>query len=186
MKYFKKYIRLSILSLLLAACGSSSNAEVGSSTGGEPAENPQDVAASDLLYFTGVEKSPKGELGPCYLELDYTDDLSQVTVRAVAPHPHESTAAAIVNLAMGPMVATYNSSAKIYRFQDNTDAAAVKDMVLYVEPQQNPSKYGALILHGNHHDPLFCEAVVPVTEPAALNNIKTIFDNFDSIKQQNP
>ncbi len=185
MKCFKKYLRLSILSLFFAACSSSSNAEVQGDSSG-PANIPQDVAVSDLLYFTGVEKSPLGELGPCYLELDYTDDLSQVTVRAVAPHPHASTPSAIVNLAMGPMVAKYNSSSKFYRFQDSSDAAPVKDMVLYVEPQQNPSKYGALILHGNHHDPLFCEAVVPVSDPAVLNDVKTIFDNFDSIKQQNP
>lgn len=170
-----------MVSLFLTACGSSSNAQNGGNNkkDGEDSNNPQDSSTIDALYFKGIKKAPlTGDLGPCYVELIYSADLSQVTVRAVAPHPHESTPQSIVNLSMGPTIATYNAAGKFYRFQDPADATPIKDMVLNVDPQQNPSKYGALILHGNHHDPLFCESLVPAIDPATLNEAKNIFDNF--------
>jgi hypothetical protein len=173
---------------VLSACGSSSNAQSGDNVIDGGGENQQDTSSdSNLFYFQGIEKAPLiGDLGPCYVEVKYSDDLSQVTVRAVAPHPHESSAGVIVNLAMGPLIANYNSGGKFYRFQDNADGAPVKDMVLNTSVQTQPTKYGALILHGNHHDPLICESLSGVTTDPNLQTIKDIFSDFENLKAQNP
>jgi hypothetical protein len=138
---------------------------------------------SDPVFFTGTETIPFKGTFDCWLEVKYNDDLSQVEIRAIATHPHDPDKK---QMAMGPLDANYDAAGKYYRFTTDVDSAPVKDMVLTAEDPTNPTKYGALILHGNHHDPLACDHLSPATDGDKLNKSLQIFSTFEAIKAQNP
>lgn len=107
------------------------------------------------VYYKGTEALPFASPMDCFVEAVYSADLSSVQLRALIPHPHE---AGHPVEAIGPFEATYNS-AGYYRFQSTEAAPQVKDVLLTAATPGVATKYGALLLHGSHNDPLFCESL---------------------------
>lgn len=171
------------------ANGGSGGGNAGGSPGGSNNNSSATITDLDPVYFRGMEKkevtcpTPQAEacyqdLGVCHIELVFSSDLQQVKVRAIAPHPHDSTPGNTVPLLMGPMTATYNSQRQFYRFRDPAPQAPVKDMVLMAPQQNKPQQYRAEIWHNNHHDPMTCDSVAEITNPQELQETVTLFDQF--------
>jgi hypothetical protein len=135
------------------------------------------------VYFSGFESIPfKGQF-ECWVEVQYSEDFNEIQLRALTPHPHEAD---LKLVAVGPLLARYNDTGKFYRFKDPSASAPVKDMVLNAQDKQLPSTYGALILHGNHHDPIKCENLIPVTSGDELQKALDAFSGFDTALTPHP
>jgi hypothetical protein len=183
---FMKLILILLVFLALVGCGETKTIQVPVNTdhGNKPSEvSPNSEEFLDPFYFMGTESIPFKGVFECFVEVKYSEDLQKVQVRAVATHPHDPDKKQI---AMGVLQADYDASGNFYRFLDSDPSAPVADMVLTAPVQLSPTRYGALILHGNHHDPISCEGLTLVEEGEALQKSLLLFSKFNAIKSQNP
>lgn len=161
----------------------------GGPSGGGTHNSSSTLVDLDPVYFRGTEKkevtcpTPQAQacyqdLGTCRIELVFSSDFQSVKVRALAPHPHDSTPQNTVLLSMGPMTATYNPQRQFYRFRDTSPQAPVRDMVLVAPQPDSPTQFSAEIWHNSHHDPMTCDSMTKITDPAELADTILQFDQF--------
>jgi hypothetical protein len=129
------------------------------------------------VYFVGEQTAVSKE---CFVELKYSNDQKQVTLRGIVTNAHEGNLAPV-----GELVADYifiggAIQKNGYYFQDKMPQAAVKQMVLIAEDSQAPTSLTAAIFHDGHHDPMTCENLV-VAEDAELAEAIELFADFEHL-----
>lgn len=175
-----------------AGGGSGSGNSGNNSTGNSGAAQP--LPQGTLFYFKGfVQKEtlcpvPQPlpcftDLGSCYVEMSSPQDLSQIQLRIIAPHPHESTSQQTVEMGLGPFVATYDSQRRFYRFRDSAPQAPVKDLILFLDNQGVATQLKAEFWHDNHHDPMSCDALSELTTTPDISAAEALFTTFETIPQ---
>lgn len=134
--------------------------------------------------FTGETRIGLAARSPCYVELLYSGDLASVTTRSITPLPHTATNGETSWVALGPYTASFVPSRSLYRYQDATPAALVKDLVVMTPGGSLPTKYAVLFWHAeaSHHDPISCERLTEATSPQDLQTISDAFANFEQLK----
>ena len=129
------------------------------------------------VYFVGEQTAVGKE---CFVELKYSVDQKQVTLRGIVTNSHEGKLAPV-----GELIADYifiggAIQKNGYYFQDKMPQAAIKQMVLIAEDPQAPTKLTAAIFHGGHHDPMTCENLV-VAEDEELAEAIELFADFENL-----
>lgn len=139
-------------------------------------------------YFTGKVKVAMSEPTKCFVEALYSGDGSQITARSILTLPHLSASSELIWAAVGPYTANYLPTKSLYRYQDTTVAAPVKDMVIQTVNMTTPTKFAVLYWHAEagHHDPITCEDLVESTTPEQLVEADDAFADFDKIKASHP
>jgi len=134
--------------------------------------------------FTGQVDVNSSAPTPCYVEILYSPDLSAITVRSISTLQHLSPSGELIWVALGSYTASFVGPKSLYRYQDGTPGATVKDLVVNTNPQTSPTKHGVLFWHAQagHHDPVICENLTEVTSPEGLVAIDEVFAKFDELK----
>jgi hypothetical protein len=135
-------------------------------------------------YFTGKVKLGISQTTTCYVEVLFTPDLSRITTRSISTLQHVSPAGEPIWVGLGPYTANFLAARSLYRYQDATPGAPVKDLVVNTSGPAAPIKYGVLFWHASagHHDPIVCDGLTEATSPADLQVIDEAFARFDSLK----
>lgn len=117
---------------------------------------------------------------PCYVETVFSEDFTRATVRAVAALEHLNSQGQVTWAAVGPYTGQFFNSRSLYRYQDPTPDALIKDIVLNVDANFSPQKLSLLYWHaeGAHHDPIRCDHLIQQTSPEQLQHVADIFERF--------
>ena len=135
-------------------------------------------------YYTGEVKIPLTPSSVCYVEVIYSADLTQLSVRSISTLPHLSSDGAQIWIALGPYVANFLPTRALYRYQDLTPGALVKDLVVQTADQHTPTKHSVLYWHAQagHHDPVICDTLNEKTSPEDLQKVDEVFSEFDNLR----
>ena len=136
-------------------------------------------------YFSGQMNVSFSAPTACYLELLYSPDLSTVTVRSISTLPHLSTSGQPVLVGLGPYNARFLAPRGLYRYQDSTPGATVRDLIINTSGQTTPTRLGVQYWHAEagHHDPMFCDGLSEATSQSQLEVMDAVFANFENIKR---
>jgi hypothetical protein len=129
------------------------------------------------VYFVGEQVNVGKE---CFVELKYSVDQKQVTLRGVVTNAHEGELFPVGELIADYMFIAGTFQKNGYFFQDKTPQAPVKQMSLIAEDPLNPTSLTAAIFHDNHHDPAICENLV-VAENEELAEALELFEDFEHL-----
>lgn len=142
----------------------------------------------EARYYTGKIKVFMSNPVACYVEVVSPSNSSQVKTRAVMSLPHLSSQGQTIPLAVGAYVAQFVASKSLYRYQDTTPAAPVKDLVLNVVNNIVAKKFSILYWHksAGHHDPIVCDDLVEAVNPESLQIMDDVFSRFEDIQLNNP
>jgi hypothetical protein len=135
-------------------------------------------------YFSGQVRVGLAQSTVCRVEIVFSPDLGSVTTRSISTLQHLSNTGELIWVGLGPYKANFLAARALYRYQDPTPGAIVKDLVLNTAGPAAPTKYSVLYWHNDfsHHDPMVCDRLVEATSPADLQAMDEAFANFDSLK----
>ncbi|MFN8845459.1 MAG: hypothetical protein ACK5V3_01535 [Bdellovibrionales bacterium] len=138
----------------------------------------------EARYFTGTVKVVRGQTTTCYLEALFSRDLGQVQTRLISTLQHLSPSNQLIWIAVGPITSNFSFQRSLYRFQDPTPRALVKDLVVNVSSQGTPLKHALLYWHSSagHHDPVVCDGLVEKTSSQELREVEQAFSRFNQLK----
>ncbi len=131
------------------------------------------------VYFVGEQTTVSKE---CFVELKYSTDRKQVTLRGIVTNSHEGHLAPV-----GELIADYifiggAFQKNGYYFQDKTPQASIKQLVLIAEDSQTPTSLTAAIFHDGHHDPVTCENLM-FAENEELVEAMELFEDFENLEE---
>lgn len=135
-------------------------------------------------YFKGQVQVGRGQLTTCYVEILNSEAANQIQVRSISTLQHLSSSGQLIWVGVGPFVAQFVPARMLYRYQDATPRALVKDMVVNLSAQGLPTKHAILYWHNQagHHDPVVCDKLISQTSAQELLEVETAFSRFDELK----
>lgn len=135
-------------------------------------------------YYTGLVKVANSQPTICYVEALFSNDLGQVQTRAISTLPHLSSSGQLSWFAVGPYTANFFIQRSLYRYQDPTPRALVKDLVVNISNEGVPLKHAILFWHtsAGHHDPVVCDGLIEKTSVQELQDLEQAFSRFDELK----
>lgn len=135
-------------------------------------------------YFSGQVKVARSQPTTCSVEMLFSRNAGQVQVRSISTLQHLSSAGQLIWIGVGPYTANYFMDRSLYRYQDQTPRALVKDLVVNLSTQGTPTKHAILYWHNQagHHDPVICEGLVEKTSAQDLREVEKAFARFDELK----
>lgn len=146
------------------------------------------VRAMIVLLSLGFHFAASAELTPgaryfsgtnnCSVELLFSADQMQATVRVMSPSPHFVPSSQTEWISAGPHTARYIASRSLYRFQDSAPGAPVKDLIVYASGPGNPTRLSFLYWHAGHHDPVHCQNLTEATTAEQLQEMEERFAEF--------
>lgn len=118
--------------------------------------------AQEIQYFKGQVQIHLSTPQTCYVEISSAAP-AQVQIRAVTPLEHLSSTGEVLWISVGPYIASALPNRPLYRYQDPTPGALIKDLVLQLNDQAQPQQLSLLYWHseGAHHDPVRCQNLTP-------------------------
>lgn len=133
-------------------------------------------------FFIGRAGAHSTSTAKCYVELLYSANLAEVSARLISPLEHFSPSGASIWVAVGPYTARYIASRSLYRYQDATPGARVKDLVIHTNGPTNPTRLSFLFWHAEagHHDPVHCQNLKEAQTAEELNEVEDRFKEFES------
>ena len=135
-------------------------------------------------YFSGKVKVGLVQSTDCYVEVLFAPDFSRITTRSVSTLQHLSSSGELIWVGLGPYTANWLPARALYRYQDATPGATIKDLVVNTNGPATPIKYAVLFWHAQfgHHDPVVCDGLIEAKSPADLQAMEEAFANFDNLK----
>jgi hypothetical protein len=135
-------------------------------------------------YFSGQVKVARSQPTTCYVEMLFSRNAGQAQVRSISTLQHLSAAGQLIWIGVGPYTANYFMERSLYRYQDQTPRALVKDLVVNLSNQGTPLKHAILFWHNQagHHDPVICEDLIEKTSAQDLREVEKAFARFDELK----
>ena len=133
------------------------------------------------VYFIGEQKVSAVDSAECFVELKYSSDNKQVTLRGIVTNSHEGHLAPVGELVADFTFIGGSIQKNGYYFQDKTPQAAVKQLVLIAEDALAPTSLTAAIFHDGHHDPVSCENLA-MAQGDELTEALELFADFDHLE----
>lgn len=138
----------------------------------------------DARYFSGQVKVARSQPTTCYVEMLFSRNGGQVQVRSISTLQHLSSVGQLIWIGVGPHTANFFMERSLYRYQDQTPRALVKDLVINLSSQGTPLKHAILYWHNQagHHDPVICDTLTEKTSAQDLREVEKAFARFDELK----
>jgi hypothetical protein len=137
------------------------------------------------IYYVGEQKISSTASSECFLELQYSSDLKEVSLRGILTNSHEGKYAPVGPLSAQYMFVAGSIQKNAYYFQDKTPQAPVKQLLLIAEDPQVPTQMSAAVFHDGHHDPVVCENLL-LAEGDELAEASGLFSEFETIGSEAP
>lgn len=139
---------------------------------------PGSVQAASVNYYKGEVKVHLYGSHPCYVEVDESLKDQQLIVKAITPLEHLSSTGEITWISVGAYAAALLPGKNIYRYQNATPGAPIKDLVINVGPQRELEKLSLLYWHAeaSHYDPIRC---LHLTRPSSSQEADEIAKLFN-------
>jgi hypothetical protein len=134
-------------------------------------------------YLIGEQKVSAVDSKECFLELKYSGDQKQVSLRAIVTNTHENHLIPVGELLADYIFVAGSVQKNAYYFQDKTPKAPVKQLLLVAEDPMAPSVLTAAVFHDGHHDPVSCENLSVATGDE-LSEAIDLFANFDDLEDE--
>lgn len=130
---------------------------------------------SDAAYYVGQQEvGIAGDVVPCYVEADFSQDGLTATVRSLVADSHDTE----MLFGLGPVVAQYNKASTGYVYSNQDVGAIVIDLLLLTPQEQKAEKMNVKYLHVSHPHSLSCNALVELSG-VDLEKVEEMFEHFD-------
>lgn len=138
---------------------------------------------STPTYLIGEQKVSAVDSKECFIELKYSSDQKQVSLKAIVTNTHENHLIPIGELLADYMFVAGSIQKNAYYFQDKTPKAPVKQLLLVAEDPIAPNVLTALVFHDGHHDPVSCDNLSEATGDKLIE-ATDLFANFDNLEEE--
>ena len=127
-------------------------------------------------YATGKQKVSLQQNQECFVEITYSANNQQASVRGILFSSHENK-----NITVGPMIlnAKVISGKQSFYFENKTPGVPVKQAVLWMAGAA-PQQFQVAALHHDHYDNITCDGLqAPTAEN--LEEVEEAFEHFDEV-----